>query len=95
MGETDAAIDRFVSLPIYESTATPEQREKKLKFMRFQLSMIKEQAEWGMTADKTRVRCCCYKLVNIFNSYRCLYCGVWYCKECAEEHFGMRANEIG
>ncbi len=21
--------------------------------------------------------------------YRCLYCGIWYCEPCAEQHFGQ------
>lgn len=71
-----SAVERLVSLPVYESTAAPEQREQKLKFMSFQLSMIKEQSGWGMAADKTTVKCGCHKQLKLIYAYRCLYCGI-------------------
>lgn len=80
-----------MSLPVYKSNATPEQKQEKLKFMHLQLSMIKEQSGWGFTADKTTIKCGCHKQVKLIYAYRCLYCGIWYCRECAQEHFGMRA----
>lgn len=84
-------IEPVVSVPTYKSNATKEQQAGKLKFLSFQLSMIKEQAGWGMTADKTTVKCGCHKKVKLIHAYRCLYCQVWYCKTCAEEHFGAKA----
>ncbi len=85
-------IEPVVSLPIYKSNATEEQREEKFKFLSFQLAMIKEQAGWGMAADKTTVKCGCHKKIKLIYAYRCLYCQVWYCKTCAEEHFGAKAH---
>lgn len=83
----------FISrLPAYKSNAAPEQRKQKLKFMHFQLSMIKEQAGWGMAADKTTVKCGCHKQVKLIYAYRCLYCGIWYCRDCAQEHFGAKVT---
>ncbi len=29
----------------------------------------------------------CQRKVNFWYMFRCLYCGIFYCKECAEEHF--------
>lgn len=78
-------------LPVYKSNATPEQRGKKAKFIKLQLSMIKDQSEWGIKADKVKVKCGCNKKVKLIYAYRCLYCSVWYCKECAEQHFGYKA----
>jgi len=78
------------SLPVYKSNASSEQREQKQKWMYVQLSMIKEQSKLGKAADKTTVRCGCHKKVKLIYAYRCLYCSIWYCKECAEEHFGMK-----
>ena len=82
--------ERVVRLPAYASNATPEQREQKFKFMGLQLSMIKEQSGWGMTADKVTVKCGCNKQVKLIYAYRCLYCGIWYCRSCAQEHFGYK-----
>ena len=79
-------------LPPYESNVTPEQRMEKLKFMGRQLSMIKEQSGWGIAADKTTVKCGCHKKVKLIYAYRCLYCGIWYCRDCAQEHFGYKVT---
>jgi hypothetical protein len=79
---------------VYKSTATPEQREQKLKFMYFQLKMIKEQVGWKMDADKITVKCGCHKKVKVLYAHRCLYCGIYYCPDCAQEHFGMRIDNM-
>lgn len=83
-----------MGLPTYESNATPEQRAAKLKFMHFQLKMLKEQSNWGMAADESTVKCGCHKKVKLIYAYRCLYCGIWYCKQCAETHFGYKTTEV-
>ena len=59
----------------YESNATPEQRAEKLRWMEEQVELLCDQHRIG---------------TPVIEAYRCLYCGVFYCKECAEEHFGMR-----
>ena len=30
---------------------------------------------------------------HYFDLFRCLYCGVWYCKTCAEVHFGTTIED--
>lgn len=77
-------------LPIYKSSATPKERDEKINFMSFQLKMIKEQVGLGIAADKTTVKCGCQKKIKVLYSHRCLYCGIYYCRECAQEHFGYR-----
>lgn len=44
-------------------------------------------------ASSLKVRCVCLKLVSIRYAYRCLYCGIFYCRECAEQHFGKTVAE--
>ncbi len=94
MSETNSVetnqVERIVMLPIYESNATPEQRQQKLVFMGWQLKMIKEQVGWGMAADKVTVKCGCHKKVKVLYAHRCLYCGIYYCRNCAQEHFGNK-----
>jgi hypothetical protein len=34
------------------------------------------------------VTCPCGTRRNIRSVYQCLYCEVWFCKNCAREHFG-------
>ena len=30
----------------------------------------------------------CQKIINLARLYKCLYCGVWFCRRCAKKHFG-------
>ena len=82
----------MMALPAYESKATPEEREAKLKWMYTQVSLIKAQVADEVPLQHAKIRCGCNKMVSWQYMYRCLYCGIWYCKDCAEEHFGMRTT---
>ena len=31
---------------------------------------------------------CCMKDISIVMAYRCLYCGIWFCRKCGKIHFG-------
>lgn len=35
----------------------------------------------------------CGRQVSIKNAFKCLYCNFWFCKECAEIHFGKTIRE--
>lgn len=37
--------------------------------------------------------CMCGKQFLMQHMFRCLYCGEWFCKECAEAHFGQTQEE--
>jgi len=86
--------DELLGLQVYESTATPEQRQQRLKFRDWQLEMIKEQVGWGVIADKVTVKCRCHRKVKVLYAHRCLYCGIYYCRDCAQEHFGYSMTEV-
>lgn len=49
----------------------------------------------GEANDKFRpfVRCGCWKKLWMPEAYKCLYCDEWYCRECAEIHFGKTVEE--
>lgn len=34
------------------------------------------------------VTCPCGSRRNVRSLFQCLYCEVWFCRECAEDHFG-------
>ncbi len=40
------------------------------------------------------VNCPCGQLRALTMAYRCLYCGVWFCFNCAQEHFGMTVKQF-
>lgn len=44
-------------------------------------------------AGLIRLKCVCGKRVYIEDMYRCLYCGEWYCRKCAEAHFDKTIEE--
>lgn len=45
----------------------------------------------GVWEEQVELLCDQHRIgTPVIEAYRCLYCGVFYCKECAEEHFGMR-----
>lgn len=79
-----------MELPVYESKATPEERQKKLEFMAEQNRLLHTQEKEGVPLMKVKIRCGCHKLLPWWVMVKCLYCGIFYCPECAEEHFGMR-----
>jgi len=83
-------------LPTYKNDATPEQLKQKRRWAYEQIKLIKQQ-EWDeIPVQHLKIRCGCNKLLKHIYMYRCLYCGIWYCKECAEEHFGYKVdNTLG
>lgn len=46
------------------------------------------RAQWADAVEKRTVRCPCGQLRALELVFRCLYCGVYFCLECAEMHFG-------
>lgn len=39
-------------------------------------------------AQSRGITCACGITKPIEDTFRCYYCGVWYCEDCAPEHFG-------
>ncbi len=78
------------NLPIYKSKATQEERQQSLEIMTNQIRVIKKQESDEIPTKFTRIRCVCNNFVIWRYMYRCLYCGIWFCEACAEEHFGAK-----
>ena len=78
---------RREDLPEFVSELTDAQKGLKRAFIRKQLQNI-------VTAPhQYKITCGCGKKVVFWMMYRCLYCGEFYCKSCAEFHFGMRVPD--
>lgn len=43
--------------------------------------------------EQPKVQCPCGLTAPLRFLYRCLYCGAFFCKKCAEEHFGKTREE--
>ena len=33
------------------------------------------------------ITCPCSRRIALVYAYKCFYCGIWWCKKCAEDHF--------
>ena len=72
---------------------TKEEHELNLQIVAEQLRIIKRQEQDKIPLIYTKIRCVCERFVLWQHMYRCLYCGIWFCKDCAEEHYGMTVEE--
>lgn len=46
----------------------------------------------GSNPDKAK-RTSCGKIIEIHKAYKCLYCEFYFCKDCAEKHFGKTREQ--
>ena len=53
---------------------------------------VRKQIE--QTRANGTVTCNCGKHAHVREFYKCLYCGEWYCRKCAEAHFGKTVAEF-
>ena len=53
-----------------------------------QLKFIGMQETNKTPSSSLKIRCACLALHPWKDMHRCLYCSAWFCKVCAEEHFG-------
>lgn len=51
------------------------------------------QEREGVTIRMALISCPCSRRLALVKAYKCLYCGVWFCHSCAEEHFGKTVAE--
>ena len=62
-----------------------------------QISQVDSQLRQIRKAEKplseALIHCACGHYTKFIYLYRCLYCSVWFCKTCAEEHFGQTVEE--
>lgn len=59
-------------------------------------SAVQAARQWRQAkGEQPKIECGCGLAAPIRFLFRCLYCGVWFCQTCAEEHFGKtRAQHI-
>ncbi|MCK5606414.1 hypothetical protein KAR91_31220 [Candidatus Pacearchaeota archaeon] len=86
-------MDKLLELPTYKSDATSEQKKANALFVMKQLRLIIDQEKNKTPSQFLKIRCGCNKLIQWKYMYRCLYCGIWFCRECAEKHFGFKKND--
>jgi len=55
--------------------------------IRRQLEELYDQEQGPCGPAVIRITCPCGERIPLMEAYRCLFCGIWFCKDCAEEHF--------
>lgn len=58
-----------------------------------QMKETVEQNATGVTVRRGTITCPCGRERGITQMYQCLYCKVWFCQSCAEQHFGKTVAE--
>lgn len=64
------------SLQDYVAWAKDDEKKKRLK------------DQWSTAHKNQIIQCGCGVIRHVMIAYRCLYCGEWFCMNCAEVHFG-------
>lgn len=62
----------------HEKPASQEDRDAILEMVRVQTLHV---------GVDTKVTCVCGRVVRMHNACRCLFCGIYFCVQCAKEHF--------
>jgi hypothetical protein len=73
-----------MSLPPSTIDKKPETEEERTLLLHEVLSQSREIIH----IQAVYVTCPCGRKISLLFSYRCFYCGLWLCTECAERHFG-------
>jgi hypothetical protein len=58
-----------------------------------QKRFIADQTAIGVPSQHLCIRCPCLRKVQWGQMYKCLYCEMWLCRKCAEEHFGKTVEQ--
>lgn len=69
--------------------APPRNPQEKIEILRFARRQIDQ------VLDLKPITCaCCEKDHPILHVYRCYFCGLYFCRLCAKEHFGHHSGEV-
>lgn len=66
---------------------------KTANIVKNQIKETIEQTAQGVVFRLGTITCPCGWSRGIMHLYRCLYCKVYFCMSCAEEHFGQTVEE--
>ena len=49
--------------------------------------------QWADAVERRMIVCICGRPRALELAFRCLYCGIYFCVNCAERHFGQTRQE--
>lgn len=86
--KTAEVKEQVAQLPVFRSKATKEEKEVARLQQQEQHRQLQEQIP---NLEQVQMNCFyCERSVKLIHMYRCLYCGVYYCRLCAQQHYGRR-----
>jgi len=86
--------EQIKQLPLYVFPGTEVSKEHNRKVMQGQVKKL--IAFLGFTNTKLLITCGeCGETYPWWFMYRCLYCEIFFCKRCAQLHFGRRLKTEG
>jgi len=90
-GDVSLRLDgRELTFNVHEQ-GEPDARDGVRAILRHQIQQI---CDAEPTLDRaTWLRCVCGRRVALSHAYKCLFCGIWFCRDCAMRHFGFRCGE--
>lgn len=71
-------------MPVISCTEWGEKAEMVMSQIR---ETVRQEAA-GVTIRLATITCPCGRKRAVVKMYQCLYCKIWMCDPCAEEHFG-------
>lgn len=84
------AIDKKTTI---EDLAATHLRNKTRSEIRKQIMELFKQGQHYNDPRCASVTCTCGTRVPLFTAYKCFFCKVWFCKDCAETHFATEEDE--
>ena len=66
---------------------------EKSEIVKNQVRQTVNQDLLSQTVRVATLTCPCGRERALVKMYRCLYCKVWFCEQCAEDHFGKTVEQ--
>ena len=71
---------------------TEDETETMALVLRQRRETVRQEAD-GVTVRMGTITCPCGRERALVLMYKCLFCDVWFCQQCAEAHFGKTRAE--
>ncbi len=89
-GDLIVQVDsREVEINFHEQPTDTEGTQALRVVIGYQLRQLHDQGQLD-SKECLWLTCVCGRRVALSAAYRCLYCGLWLCKDCAIAHFGPK-----
>ena len=82
-------MSEILSTVIVDSNKSVDIKAKRSFIRLYQSDPVKTIQAEKTYANYLKVFCPCRKIIDVrVSAYKCLECGIWFCRKCAKRHFG-------